>query len=157
METRLTLPDSRRQVGGGIAEFDKNSRLIEAASSCLPLECGQLGPDCAVHSHQVRYVRPYRMPYEHVAQLAHDPLNRACVYVDIRPGKITHRSKNAMRYGVADEPGMPPGIETAPTNRQPKFEGHIETRRTRSSAGKLHSREIVNGVKTLMQERLNAI
>ena len=90
------------------------------------------------------------MPDKHVAQLAHDSFNGAFVDIDICSTKIAHRFENAMRYRITDEPGMPARVHVRPTDCQAEFKWHIETRGARGSAGQLNSRQIVNGIPTLM-------
>jgi hypothetical protein len=97
------------------------------------------------------------MPDKHIAQLAHDSFNGAFVDIDIRSAKIAYRFENAMWYRITDKPGMPARVHAGPTDCQPEFKRHVETRGARGSAGKLNSRQVVNGIPTLMQKCLDAI
>jgi len=153
----VSLLGAFAETGSSETDICKHSWFVKRARACPLLYLRNGGSEPAILLHQIRNVRPNRLPHKHIAQFTHNSLDCAVVDIYIGAGEITGGSEYAVTFGVTNKPGMAARIDSAPAHSEAKLEWHIEARDARTISGDLHARQVVNRVATAMQKGLDAI
>jgi hypothetical protein len=72
--------------------------------------------------------------------------------MEVHAVQVTDRFLRSSIYFLANKPGVDPGIQLLPSNSETEFQGHIEPWSRRRRSIQFHSRKVVNGVTTRLNQ-----